>query len=162
MRLLVAFSSAMLTACSGPEPIIGVRERIHHDDFAYSVRDVAIQPRIGQHSADPSHTFWIVTFRVENRARRVDHRWRHDLAYVVDEQGNDYENDPVAQRALDGGQPIAFVDQHVTPAGGIEETRLVFELPTAAKTPYLKVRGGLLMGDVLDGGQFRRVRIRLF
>ena len=103
-----------------------------------------------------------MTFQVENRARAVNHRWGNDIAYLVDERGREYENDDSAQMALARGGAFERKDSYVTPAGVTERTRLVFDVPRAVREPYLKVRGFLLMGDVFDGDQFRRTRVKLF
>ena len=147
MRLLIALSAAMLSACSAPERVIGLRQNIHHDDFEYSAQDVTTKTRIGDR--DASGVFYVVTFQVDNRARRVDHRWTNDIAYVIDEHGREYDNDASAQRALAEQEPFDRRDTYVTRPGTVERTRLVFDLPAGVKEPYLKVRGWLLMGDVL-------------
>jgi hypothetical protein len=157
---MVALSAAMLSACSGPERVISVRQTIHHDDFEYSVESVETMDRIGDRR--PAGRFYVVTFQVENRARAVNHRWGNDIAYLVDERGREYENDVNAQMALAHVDPFARKDSYVTPAGVTERTRLVFDVPRAVHEPYLKVRGFLLMGDVFDGDQFRRTRVKLF
>ena len=39
---------------------------------------------------------------------------------------------------------------------------LVFDVPREVKEPYLKVRGDFLMGDLFDGNQYKRTRVKLF
>ena len=160
MRLLVALSAAILSGCSGPERVISVRQNIHHDDFEYSVQGVETKDRIGARL--PAGRFYVVTFQVENRARAVDHRWGNDIAYLVDERGATYENDDGAQSALARVDPFELKDAYITRPGAIERTRLVFDVPRGVNEPYLKVRGLRLMGDVFDGDQFRRTRVKLF
>ena len=160
MRLMVALSAAMLSACSGPDRVISIRQTIHHDDFEYSVESVETMDRIGDRL--PAGRFYVVTFQVENRARAVNHRWGNDIAYLVDERGREYENDDSAQTVLAHVDPFERKGSYVTPAGVTERTRLVFDVPRAVHEPYLKVRGFLLMGDVFDGDQFRRTRVKLF
>jgi hypothetical protein len=158
--LLIALSAALVSGCSGPERVIGLRETIHHDDFEYSVQSATRLARIGDRL--PSGTFYVVTFQVANHAKAVDHRWGDDVAYVVDERGREYEVDRLAQEELARLDRADAPAQHVTHAGTLEHARLVFDLPPDAAEPYLKVRGWTLMGDVFDGWQFRRVRVRLF
>jgi hypothetical protein len=160
MRLMVALSAAILSGCSGPERVVGIRQTIHHDDFEYSVQGVETMDRIGD--CWPAGRFYVVTFQVENRARVVDHRWGNDIAYLVDEHGRRYENDRSAQTALDRQEPFELKDWYMTGPGVTEQTRLVFDVPRSVREPYLKVRGWLLMGDVVDGDQFRRTRVKLF
>ena len=73
MLCCVIFSS-----CSSKEKVLGLGENIHHDDFEYSVQRVEKAAQIG--TLRTQGTFLIVTFQVENRARRVDHRWSNDIA----------------------------------------------------------------------------------
>jgi hypothetical protein len=146
------------------ERIIEVNERIHHDDFEYRVTRFLVTDSIGSGNElkkAPGH-FYIVTFEVENRAKRVNHRWNNTIAYIVDDQGRTHENVPELQVLLNRLQPFNYAEQHVTPAGAAETTRLVFDLPANISHPYLMVRGELLMGDVFDGKAFARTKVRLF
>jgi hypothetical protein len=122
---LLPFVTA-LSACSGagPEHVVAVGDRIRHDDFDYSVRKVERAERIGPRAA--AGLFYIVTFQVENRARRVDHAWNDAIAYLVDEHGRTFESDPAGGRAEHRSTtgPV----RHVTPAG-TTETVLVFDVP---------------------------------
>ncbi len=146
--------------CVGSDAIIGLNDRIHHDDFDYSVTQVERTSTIGERRA--AGEFVIVTFRLENHAVRVEHRWDNRIAYVLDADGRAFENDAAAQEELQRTQPFGYAQEHVTPAGTTEETRLVFDLPAPATSAQLKVRGSLLMGDVFDGNRFRRTRVQLF
>jgi hypothetical protein len=160
VRLLVALSSALLSACAGHDTVIAVGERIHHDDFEYSVQHVQRANRVGEVAAHGQ--FCIVMFQVENRARRVEHGWGNDVAYLVDEEGRRYENDGQAQKALNAANPFGYKDWHATPAGAVETTVMVFDLPADVKDAYLKVRGWPLMGDVFDLNQYQRTKVKLF
>lgn len=159
LRLLI-IAAALGEACACRERLIGLGERIHHDDFEYLVERAETVERIGDRR--PGGVFLIVTFTVENHAKRVDHEWANDIGYIVDEEGRQYENDPDAQKALSGLTPSGYKVRYVTPAGAVETTTLVFDLPRGVKEPYLKVRGSLLMGDVFDANQYRNTRVKLF
>jgi hypothetical protein len=103
-----------------------------------------------------------VTFKVENLAMRVGHRWDTTIGYVVDRDGRSYENNDAARRLLlegDGGVARRSFD---TPAGCTDSTVLVFDIPDDAHEPCLQVRGELLMGDLFDGDQFEKTKVRLF
>ena len=152
--------ACLAPACSARERVIGLRENIHHDDFEYSVQEVARADRIGEQT--PKGLFYIVTFKVENRAKRVDHEWGNDVAYVADEQGRVYENDVTAQKQLAASRPFGYRDHYVTAPGSIETTMLVFDVPKDVTAPYLEVRGAFLMGDMFDGNQFTKARVKLF
>ena len=157
---IVLIWGALVSGCAGPDMIIDPGARIHHDDFEYSVQKVDRTDRIGDRQA--GGTFYIVTFQVENRARRVDHRWSNDIAYIVDGSGRQYEHDGPAQRTLEAVKPFGYKDRYVTPAEAVVTTMLVFDLPKDVREPYLKVRGEFLMGDLFDAKQYRRTWVRLF
>ena len=152
--------AVLWSACSLEERTIGIGQTIHHDDFDYSVERLDRTGRIADLTS--KGVFYIVTFRVENRARAVSHRWNNTIAYVVDENGARFENNVEAQKALARLRQATYRDEHVTAAGDMETTVLVFDLPESVSKPCLKVRGSLLMGDVFDFDQYARTRIRLF
>ena len=159
-RVLPLVIWIFLTSCSAREKVIGLQQNIHHDDFGYSVQSVANAEQIG--SVRGHGLFYIVAFQVENRAKRVDHQWGNDIAYLVDETGTPHDNDAVAQQELDRTKPFGYKKQYVTPAGATETTMLVFDMPKEVKEPYLQVRGLLLMGDVFDGSQYKKTKVKLF
>ena len=154
-----ALGLALVSAACGAERVVGLGERVRHDDFMYSVVGVDRAKQIGDRRA--AGTFHIVTFQVENRAGRVSHEWGNDVAYVIDERGRQFENDGAAQRVLEARKPFGLSDQYVTRAEALQTTKLVFDVPDDAEAPYLKFRGHLLMGDVFDGNLYKRTRVRL-
>src|SRR5204863_6033154 len=77
--------AALWSGCARDERTIGLGQSIHHDDFEYSVQHLETADQRAGKKADG--LFYIVTFQVANRARRVDHSWGNDIAYVVDENG---------------------------------------------------------------------------
>ncbi len=151
-------------SCDREDRTIRVGERIHHDDFEYSVASYHVSKMIGEgkEAITATGNFYIVDFRTENRAKRVYHEWADSIAYVMDEGGTIYENFPWAQKALRRTGRLAFSVTHVTPPGSTDSTVLVFDLPEDVSAPALMVRGETLMGDFFDGGQFRRVKIALW
>jgi hypothetical protein len=153
-------AAALISGCGAAEKTIGLGQAIHHDDFEYAVQLVVQTDHLGNKT--PSGIFYLVTFRVENDAKRVDHVWTNDIAYLIDEWGHRYENDREAQQRLNDVAPFGYQDRYVTSAGEVATTQLVFDLPKAVKEPYLRVRGWTLMGDVFDGGQFRHTKVKLF
>ena len=132
----------------------------HHDDFEYSVQSVQKVPQVGSLHADGN--FYIVVFQVENRAKRIDHRWTNNIAYVVDEAGTHYENDAQAQQELHRITPFGYRGEYVTPAGTTETILFIFDVPVGVTEAYLQVRGSLLMGDLFDGNQYRKTKVKLF
>jgi hypothetical protein len=160
VRFLFAALAASAIACAGPVQTIGMGQSIHHDDFEYSVRRVEKLDRIG--ALAPAGVFYVVTFQVENRAKRVGHEWDNTIAYLRDEQGREYENVAAAQKQLNDVEPFSYRDRYHTNAGETEKTKFVFDLPSAVASACLRVRGETLMGDVLDASQFRRTQIKLY
>jgi hypothetical protein len=162
-RAAIPFGLALIAlagACAGPPRTIGIGQNIHHDDFEYTVRRVERLDQIG--TLKPVGLFYVVTFQVENRARRVGHDWDNTLAYLTDERGREYENSASAQRALNDLEPFNWRDRYHTNAGDTETTKFVFDLPRTVAEPYLRVRGETLMGDVFDGNQFTKTRVNLY
>ena len=155
---------ALLIATCARERIIGINERIHHDDFGYLVTRFTVTDTIGSGAnlKRAAGRFYLATFVVENRAKRVQHRWDNSIAFVVDDQGRQFENQPELQTLLNAVQPFNYAAQHVTPAGAVEDTQLVFDLPANVARPCLMVRGETLMGDVFDGRAFAKTRVKLF
>ena len=155
---LIAFS------CDRKEYVIGIGERIHHDDFEYSVTEIIIT-RFLKNGSDTLHAqgmFYLVKFRVENNAKRVYHEWNNSIAYMVDEKAGSFENVPVVQKYYEKYKPFGLKDKYITPAGSADSTFLAFDVPFTVTMPYLKVNGETLMGDMFDGAKFRRVRIKLY
>ena len=46
--------------------------------------------------------------------------------------------------------------------GAVDTTVFVFDVPRDVREPYLKVGGEFLMGDLFDGHQYKRTRVKLF
>jgi hypothetical protein len=143
---------------------IGLNQNIHHDDFEYSVTSFTKTPDIisGKDTIKANGIFYLVHFKVTNNALRVGHTWNNSIAYLIDENGDRYENLPDKQKALNNSLPFGLNEIYNTPHGAADTTILVFELPANVLKPYLKVSGSTLMGDVFDAGRFRRMKVRLF
>jgi hypothetical protein len=165
MRKPLTFAAGILccviiSSCSAKEKVIGLQQNIHHDDFDYSVLSVEKAEQI--ESLRAHGVFYVVAFQVENHAKRVDHRWGNDIAYLIDDTGTKHYSDATAQVELNRAKPFGYKQAYDTPAGVTETTTLVFDLPKDTKQPYLRVTGFLLMGDVFDGNQFKKTRVKLF
>jgi len=149
----------ILSGCA-EEKTINIGENIQHDDFEYSVQGVRKTDMIGNVKANG--LFYIINFRVENRAKRVSHNWDNSTAYLIDISGKVYENIPEQQRNLTAAEKFILKDKYNTPSGKTESTLLVFEVPAEVKEIYLKVRGEFLMGDLFDGSKFTKTKIKLY
>lgn len=159
--LIIAFSS-----CSSgkKEAITGLNQNIHHDDFEYAVTGFTKTNLLtsGNDTIMAKGIFYLVHFRVINKALRVNHQWNNSIGYLVDDNGNRYENIKDHQKFLDKSFQFGWKEIYNTPHGQTDTTILVFDLPVDIAQPYLMVRGDILMGDAFDGGRFRRIKVRLF
>ena len=148
-----------LPACSSEDRTIGLNSEIQHDDYFYSITAFKKADAIG--SLQAKGVFYIVEFKVINRAKRVDHPWNNTITYMVDERGAEYDNQSEAQKTLFGLEPFNLKEGHVTRAGESETTIFVFDLPKDTKEPSVKYRGEFLMGDMFDGNRFKHTKVRL-
>ncbi|HCW06794.1 MAG TPA: hypothetical protein DGG95_05450, partial [Cytophagales bacterium] len=146
------------------EIVVGLNQPIHHDDFEYVVTDFKVEKQIGtgEVALAAKGKFYIVNFKTINNAKRVQHEWNNSIAFLTDELGNTYENDLVAQQALEKMEPFGWQEKYVTEHQTEQSTRFVFQVPESIKQPYLKVRGFTLMGDFFDGNQFEKTKVKLF
>jgi hypothetical protein len=155
----------LMSCTSNKTPLVtGVGERIHHDDFEYTVTNYMITQILknGTDTLKAQGMFYLVKFRVENRAMRVGHDWDNSIGFIIDGKGGKYENIPQVQRFFEKSHPFGYREKYNTPAGDSDSTFLAFDLPLTVTRPFLMVRGETLMGDMFDRGKFRRVAIRLF
>lgn len=137
---------------------------ILHDDIEYYVSafEKVSSLTVKDSTVKTDGTFYIVTFKVMNRAKRADHTWDNQVAYIIDEHDTIYENNMQLQKKLSEIKSFNFKETYVTPFQSEENTVLVFEVPADVKKPYLKVRGRILMGDFLDGSTFEKTKVKLF
>lgn len=144
--------------------IIGIGEKIHHDDFEYSVTNYLVSRFLknGRDTIKAGGVFYMVNFRTDNLAKRVSHKWDNSIAVIVDEKGRVFENLPEVQKFREKACPFGLKEKYITQAGRSDSTVLAFDLPFDVTKPYLKVRGGILMGDIFDRARFRRTFVKLF
>ncbi|HLO60036.1 MAG TPA: hypothetical protein VK179_14910 [Bacteroidales bacterium] len=144
--------------------IIGLNESIRHDDFEYSVTGFEKADSIQSEKSwiYPAGRFVIVHYRVQNNALRVDHKWDNTIAYVMTEKGSIFENNTALQKTYNSLHPFNWQKEYITEHGDSQETILIFDVPRNAKNLYVMVRGYMLMGDVLNLNEFKRIRIKLY
>lgn len=137
---------------------------IPHDDFEYAVSEFekVATLELKDNTLKTDGSFYVVTFKVMNRAKQVDHEWNNQVAYIIDEHDTIYENNVELQKKLSEMKSFNFKETYVTPFQSEESTVLIFEVPDDVKKPYLKVRGKILMGDFLDGSTFEKTKVKLF
>lgn len=143
------------------EQTIGIGQVIHHDDFEYSVQKVETVQQIGAELAPKGHHFLVVSFRVQNNAKRVSHEWGSQVAFVTDGQKLIIENNPTLRKSWCKHHNTTCPEQFATPAGVTESTTLVYEVPNSLTQLYLMVKGATLMGGFFDGGQFEKTKVKL-
>ncbi len=172
MKKLLALAAFGVTFCAAvyipyvltrPEKIIGLGDKIRHDDFFYSVVNVKTLKKIGEGEKRVAArgTFYIVTLKVENHAIRVSHEWDISMAYVEDESGNKHLPFAEGQEAWDETQGVKNAARHITPHGASETADIVFDLPGDVKNPGLRIWKDVLMGDLFDGVAYRKVKVQL-
>jgi hypothetical protein len=165
-NFFIILAVVLLTSCTSnkTEYVIGVGDRIHHDDFEYSVTNYMISRFLknGTDTLKANGMFYVVTFMVENKAMRVGHNWDNNIGYIIDEHGIKFDNLPKVQQFLEKSHPFGYLDKYNTQAGASDSTYLAFDLPFTVTRPFFMVRGENLMGDVFDRGRFRKMMIRLF
>jgi hypothetical protein len=159
----IVIFTAFISGCDRSAQIIGLNENIHHDDFIYRVTAVEKRKSIVSDSVRmiAGGMFYIITFEVENDAKRVSHIWDNRIAYVITGKGDRYENNMSAQRLLETKEPFGWHSTYNTGHGSIEQTRLVFDVAGNPGELYLKVNGVTLMGDIFDLNRFKRIKIKL-
>jgi uncharacterized protein DUF4352 len=160
IALYYLICTLILFSCSDKEIIIGLNENIHHDDFEYSVINIEKTGNIN--NIKSKGQFYLVTFKLENKAKRVEHKWDNSIAYVVNEKGERYENSYDLQIILKQTKDFNLKEKYITPAGKTESTILVFDIPAGTKEPCLKVNGEFLMGDLFDGNKFKNTKVKLY
>lgn len=144
--------------------VLNVGQKIHHDDFEYSVSNYMVTNylRYGRDTLHASGMYYLVKFRVDNNAKRVSHEWNNNIGYIIDGAGNKFENIPAVQQFFQKSHKFDLREHYITPAGSSDSTFLAFDIPLNVTRPCLMVRGETLMGDALDRGKFRRMMIKLF
>jgi hypothetical protein len=165
-RILLLLPLVLMISCSRNQKIyvIGIGEKIHHDDFEYSVTNYLISRflRNGRDTIKADGAFYIITFRTDNLAKRISHEWDNSIAVIVDEKGREFGNLPDVQKFWEKARSFGLKEKYITPAGKSDSTVLAFDLPFDATKPYLKVRGEILMGDAFDRARFRRTFVKLY
>ncbi|MEO8512498.1 MAG: hypothetical protein ABI543_02955 [Ignavibacteria bacterium] len=155
MLALIVFAQ-----CSSKEKSLGVGDKVQHDDFFYSIQKVLKTPDfVGKKS---NGTFYVIMFKVQNDAKRVEHGWDRNVVYVTDENGKEYENNTELEKEYCRINYESYKEKYVTKAGSSDSTVIVFEIPNDVKQPYVKYRGDFLMGDMFDGNQFKNSKVKLF
>lgn len=123
-------------------------QAIQIDDFAFSAVSSERVSQIGDQQAQG--IFYVVPFKVMNRAKVVPFQFKPDTARLVDNAGVEHtpSAQAVAQWFAANGQTDGCAQQL---AAGTEcSTVLVFDVPADTRAPVLKVKFGEGLLEVAD------------
>jgi hypothetical protein len=153
----------ILAALNRRNQAVGLNQEIQYDDFAFSVLGVRATsgPVAGGSRDDRGGTYYVVTMKVTNHARRVDYTLDKGVAILVDDGGREYHQSHGGQRALDSASRQKDECDEPIPAGACCTTEVVFELPPGARPARFRVSGGGPAGDILDAIFYGRKTIEL-
>jgi hypothetical protein len=158
--VIIALGFAGLYTFSTPHHFVALGTPIQQDDFIYVVTGVGRTRAIGSGAAatKANGTFYIITIRVDNDAKRVDFKWDERIPHIVDAQGDRFDKSPEGQAALDASIKPHFV----VPAGQSASFQAVFDVPSDIQKPVLALDNGILMGDIFNLVEYRRVGVVLY
>lgn len=156
----IALALAGLYTYSTPQHFVALGTPIQQDDFEYVVTAIGRTAQISNSSATAKANgiFYIVTIRVDNRARRVAFKWDERIPHIVDAQGMRYDKSRDGQAALDAGAK----PRYTIPAGQSATFQAVFDVPTDIEKPVLAFDNGILMGDLFNLIAYRRIGVDLY
>jgi hypothetical protein len=156
----IALAVAALYTFSTPRHLVALGTPIQQDDFVYVVNGVGRTPQITNKAATAKSNgiFYIVTIRVDNEAKRVAFKWDERIPHIVDAQGNRYDKSPEGQAALDA----ATKPRYTIPAGQSASFQAVFDVPADIQKPVLALDNGILMGDLFNLVEYRRIGVILY
>jgi hypothetical protein len=156
----IALAFAGLYTFSKPQHFVALGTPIQQDDFIYVVTGVGRSPTIGSGSdtAQAHGMFYVVTIRVDNDAKRVSFKWDERIPHIVDAAGDRFDKSPDGQAALDAVTKPKFA---VLP-GQSASFEAVFDVPVDAQRPVLALDNGIMMGDIFNLVEYRRVGVVLY
>ena len=151
----------MLALLNRKDQVVGLNQEIQYDDFAFSVQGVRKASSLGRGESQTTAmgTYYVVTLKIANHAKRVDFTFKRSSAILVDDNGREFHLSESAQRALESiqGQECSGP----IPAGGTCTAELAFELPETAHVSLLRISEGGALGDILDFVFYGTKRIAL-
>jgi hypothetical protein len=158
--VLGALAITALYTFSRPRSFVALGTPIHQGDFVYTVTGVGRTPQISNTfgSARAHGIFYIVTIRVENDARHAGFIWDENIPHIVDANGHRWDIAKQAQAALDASMRPKFA----IAAHGRSTFQSIFDVPADIDKPVLVFDNGILMGDVLNFGAYRRIGVMLY
>jgi hypothetical protein len=151
---LGALAAMAIAVLNRPGPVVGPRTPIQYDDFAYEVLDHRVEVLEG-------HRYHIVIFRIHNRARRVDYRFRPEIVRIRSADGRLFSVSTRGQLALATEYPALALCTQPMPAGSTCTTALAFSLPNDVKDPSIVIRHRGWIFAIVDDLLFGKKSIRL-
>jgi hypothetical protein len=152
LLVLAVILLSVLALLNRQNQIVGMKQEIQYDDFAFSVLGAVKANSVGsyvsQHSTQGQ--FYVVTMKIANHAKQVNYSFDKSVAILVDESGKEYRISSTGQKALDGETTKRGSCESEIPPGASCITDLVFELPKDVQISHIRVSGGGAAGDVLD------------
>jgi hypothetical protein len=137
----IVFVAGLLTR---KETALGWNTPMQFDDFCFSV--VGVRQVAG---APEGWTRHVVSFKIDNRAKRVSYRFRRGMAVAVDSAGRRYPISADGQERLDAARKGPDPCAAPLPAGTSGTTELVFDLPAGETDAGLKLTFGPV-GDAVE------------
>ena len=123
---------------------------IRYDDFVFTILSARVKGPKATPTSDrkPALSPYVVTLRIDNRAKRVSFQFDENAPIVVDAKGRMFHLSQEARRAhersVGGTNPTA----RSLPPGTSVTKDLVFEVPEDFGRPKMKTGQGL--GDILE------------
>lgn len=143
--LLIAFLALVRN-----EQHVALGGEIVHDDFGFRVREVGARAALGQPERRASGRWLVVSFDVNNHARRVPFDLTTWTPVLVDASGATFEPDENAERVLAAELSLPALRDGSIDAGESRRCRAVFDVPADARELRFAISWGGETVDLLD------------
>ncbi len=134
-------------------------QAVRMDDFAFTALSSERANTIGTQTAPG--IFYIVSLRVENRAKVVPFQFKPENAVLVDAAGQQYLPDAAARSAWFAAHNASDACAAKLPAGTDCTTTLVYAVPAATQAPILKISFGGDVGSFANSIEYGKQVIQL-
>lgn len=121
---------------------------IQIDDFAFQALSSERATQVGDRAAQG--IFYVVPFKVMNRAKVVPFRFSPDMARLIDNAGVEHKPSPEARAAWFAAEKKVDACAPELAAGTECTTVLVFDVPSDTTAPVLKIKFGEGLLEVAD------------
>lgn len=124
-------------------------QAIQYDDFAFAVQSSERAAQIGE-LRSLAGVFYVVPFKVMNRAKRVDFTFRPRDVLLVDAAGVEYPPSEAGRRAWFAAHNTTDACALALPAGTECTTVLVYDVPAGTQAPVIRLAAGGAFGVIAD------------